>query len=97
MDLGTVKYRLEVGQIKEINEFADLIRLTFQNAIKYNGMSRYRSAQLLQSFRNLHSFRAVNLKNPNIRTWKWSMFGLACIADSGLIFPWIGGAEVAVE
>ena len=36
MDLGTIENRLNVNTIDSVHEFARLVRLTFQNAIKYN-------------------------------------------------------------
>ena len=37
MDLGTVRKKLENGQYRDIEEFTNEVRLTFDNAIRYNG------------------------------------------------------------
>ena len=37
MDLGTVRKKLENGQYRDVEEFTAEVKLTFDNAIKYNG------------------------------------------------------------
>ena len=51
MDLGTVKTRLDKKQYKSLTEFADDIRLTFNNAMTYNpqGNDVHQSAAVLLS------------------------------------------------
>jgi hypothetical protein len=51
MDLGTIKGRLEKKQYKTLTEFADDIRLTFNNAMTYNpqGNEVHQSAAVLLS------------------------------------------------
>ena len=36
MDLGTVRQKLDAGEYENIDDFADDVRLTFKNAIKFN-------------------------------------------------------------
>ncbi|KAI8903371.1 Bromodomain-containing protein [Gorgonomyces haynaldii] len=36
MDLGTIMTQLEAGEIQSVQEFSRLVRLVFENAIKYN-------------------------------------------------------------
>ncbi|CAM0880388.1 unnamed protein product [Alopecurus aequalis] len=53
MDLGTVKLRLTEGQYKSPREFASEVRLTFQNAMKYNPKGQdvyFMAEQLLNMF-----------------------------------------------
>ena len=53
--------------------FVSLFRFNKNN--KSNKISKCRSKHPLQSWLDLLFFHPVNLKNPNIRTWKRSMFG----------------------
>lgn len=53
MDLGTVKSRLAAGHYKSPREFATEVRLTFQNAMKYNPKGQdvyFMAEQLLNMF-----------------------------------------------
>ena len=36
MDLGTIRTQLKSGEIRSRNEFVELVRLVFSNAILYN-------------------------------------------------------------
>jgi len=70
MDLGTIMKRVNKNEIKTVNEIAELVRLTFSNAMLYNqpGSEIYVSAdKLLQTFEKRFSKLVAGPTSPKVK------------------------------
>ncbi len=69
MDLGTVRQKLDAGEYENIDDFADDVRLTFKNAIKFNPEKHpvhTKAKMLLQCFEDVY----LKAKTKFIQTQK---------------------------